>query len=115
MLGNAGTICTFRIGPEDADILSKEFAPTFSAYDLINVPQYTCYTKLLIDNTASRPFNMMVYPPEKGSRELANAIKELSRLKYGRDKDVVEAELLERTKLGVSTEKANPVATEPSL
>jgi len=115
VLGNAGTICTFRIGPEDADILAKEFAPTFSAFDLINVPQYTCYTKLLIDNTASRPFNMAVYPPQKGNLELAKAIKELSRLKYGRDKDIVEAELMERTKLGASAEKADNPAVEPSL
>ncbi|MDP2684004.1 MAG: type IV secretion system DNA-binding domain-containing protein [bacterium] len=115
VLGNAGTICSFRIGPEDADILAKEFAPTFSAYDLINVPQYTCYTKLLIDNTASRPFNMMVYPPQKGNKELAKAIKELSRLKYGRDQNMVETEILERTQLGIAASKANPVATEPSL
>ncbi|MFZ2979254.1 MAG: type IV secretion system DNA-binding domain-containing protein, partial [Candidatus Magasanikiibacteriota bacterium] len=44
VLGNAGTICTFRIGPEDAEILAKEFAPTFGAYDLINVEQFTAYT-----------------------------------------------------------------------
>ena len=100
VLGNAGTICSFRIGPEDADILAKEFAPTFSNYDLINVPQYTCYTKLLIDNTASRPFNMLVYPPGAGNRELALAIKELSRLKYGRERSIVETEILERSQLG---------------
>ncbi len=115
VLGNAGTLCTFRIGPEDADILAKEFAPTFSAFDLINVPQYTCYTKLLIDNTASRPFNMSIYPPQKGNVELAKAIKELSRLKYGRDKDMVEAEILERTKLGSAGEKATQLPPEPSL
>src|SRR3989344_5330604 len=115
VLGNAGTICSFRIGPEDADLLSKEFTPTFGAFDLINVPQYTCYTKLLIDNTASRPFNMMVYPPQKGNKELASAIKELSRLKYGRDKTIVETELLLRTQIGDASSKAKPIPTEPSL
>ncbi|MBI5728284.1 MAG: type IV secretion system DNA-binding domain-containing protein, partial [Candidatus Magasanikbacteria bacterium] len=44
VLGNAGTMCAFRIGPDDAEILAKEFAPTFGSYDLLNVPQYTCYT-----------------------------------------------------------------------
>jgi len=115
VLGNAGTMCSFRIGPEDADILSKEFAPTFSSYDLINVPQFTCYTKLLIDNTASKPFNMLVYPPEKGNQELADAIKELSRLKYGRDKKTVEAQLMERTQLGVSESAAKTNIIESSL
>lgn len=101
VLGNAGTMVSFRIGPEDAELLAKEFAPTFGPYDLINIEQFTAYTKLLIDNTASRPFNMMVHPPKPGNRELAEALKQLSRLKYGRDRRIVEAEILERTKLGV--------------
>ena len=56
-------------------ILEKEFAPTFNAYDLVNVAKYTAYTKLLIDNTASKPFNMHTYPPQKGNDQLAAAIK----------------------------------------
>lgn len=100
VLGNAGTLVSFRIGIEDAEILQKEFAPVFSAYDLINVEQYTAYIKLLIDNTAAKPFNMMTYPPTPGNKELAEAIKELSRLKYGRPREIVEAEIMERSQLG---------------
>ncbi len=100
VLGNAGTIVSFRIGVEDADILAKEFAPIFSAYDLVNVEQYTAYTKLLINNTAAKPFSMMTYPPKAGNKELAEAIKELSRLKYGRPREIVEAEIMERSALG---------------
>ncbi len=99
VLGNAGTIVTFRIGTEDADILAKEFAPVFGAYDLINVEQFTAYIKLLIDNTAAKPFNMLTYPPKHGNKELAAAIKELSRLKYGRPREIVTAEILERSAL----------------
>ncbi|MCX6781983.1 MAG: type IV secretion system DNA-binding domain-containing protein [Candidatus Magasanikbacteria bacterium] len=113
VLGNAGTIVSFRIGVEDADILQKEFAPVFSAYDLLNVEQYTAYIKLLIDNTAAKPFNMMTYPPQPGNKELAAAIKELSRLKYGRPREIVEAEILERSQLG-SIMPQNTVS-EPSL
>ena len=115
VLGNAGTICTFRIGPDDAEILAKEFAPTFSSYDLINVEQFTAYTKLLIDNTAAKPFSMLTYPPIKGNRELANAIKELSRLKYGRDRAIVEAEIMERTKLDQPAKDAKDDMIEASL
>lgn len=115
VLGNAGTMCAFRIGPDDSEILAKEFAPTFGSYDLLNVPQYSCYIKLLIDNTASKPFNMDTYPPVPGNVELAQAIKQLSRLKYGRDKRIVEAEILERTQLGASEEKAAAPMAEPSL
>jgi hypothetical protein len=71
VLGNAGTLVSFRIGVEDAEILAKEFAPVFSAYDLVNVEQYTAYTKLLIDNTAAKPFNMFTYPPRAGNKQLA--------------------------------------------
>ena len=113
VLGNAGTIVSFRIGVEDAEILQKEYAPVFSAYDLINVEQYTAYTKLLIDNTAAKPFNMMTYPPTPGNKELAEAIKELSRLKYGRPREIVEAEILERSQLGsIMTQNAG---VEPTL
>lgn len=107
VLGNAGTIATFRIGPEDAETLAKEFAPVFGAYDLINVEKYTAYIKLLIDNTAAKPFNMMTYPPMPGNKKMAAAIKELSRLKYGRPQELVNAEIMERTKLGVSKESTS--------
>jgi len=114
VLGNAGTIVSFRIGPDDAEILQKEFAPVFNSYDLINVEQYTAYTKLLIDNTAAKPFNMMTYPARPGNKELAAAIKELSRLKYGRPKEIVEAEIMERAQLGVS-KPSNVDLSEASL
>jgi len=116
VLGNAGTIVAFRIGVEDADILQKEFAPVFSAYDLVNVEQYTAYTKLLIDNTAAKPFSMTTYPPKPGNKELAEAIKELSRLKYGRPREIVEAEIMERSQLGSpSTRSADIDLSEATL
>ena len=115
VLGNVGTICSARIGPDDAEVLAKEFAPTFGSYDLLNAPEYSWYTKLLIDSKATKPFLMKAYPPEKGNVELAQAIKQLSRLKYGRDRTIVETEILERTKLGEATEGANTDTVEASL
>ena len=115
VLGNVGTIMSGRIGPEDAEVLAKEFAPVFGGFDLLNAPQYAFYTKLLIDNQASRPFLVNAMPPEKGNRELGAAIKELSRLKFGRDRAIVEAEILERTKLGSSEDKSKTDMVEASL
>jgi len=115
VLGNAGTIVTFRIGPEDAEILQKEFAPVFGAYDLINVEQYTAYIKMLIDNTAAKPFNMNTYPPLHGNKELAAAIKELSRLKYGRPRELVEAEIMERAQLGAPQNQPEVDLSEATL
>ena len=115
VLGNAGTIVSFRIGVEDAEILAKEFAPVFSAYDLVNVEQYTAYAKLLIDNTAAKPFNMFTYPPRAGNKELAAAIKELSRLKYGRPREIVEAEIAERAQLGAVAAESETTTSEATL
>jgi hypothetical protein len=115
IFGNAGTMVAFRIGVDDAETMAKEFAPIFNEYDLLNVEKYTAYLKLLIDNTASKAFNMQTIPPQKGDAELASAIKQLARLKYGRDKSIVEAEILERTQLGVPERTAGPLYGEKSL
>ncbi len=115
VLGNAGTLVSFRIGVEDAEILAKEYAPVFSSYDLVNVEQYTAYVKLLIDNTAAKPFNMFTYPPRSGNKQLAAAIKELSRLKYGRPREIVEAEIMERAQLGVAVKTGKTELSEVGL
>ncbi|MDP3794238.1 MAG: type IV secretion system DNA-binding domain-containing protein, partial [Candidatus Uhrbacteria bacterium] len=97
IFGNVGSMCSFRIGPEDAEFLVKEYAPVFSEYDLVNVEAFTCNAKILIDNTASRPFNMKpVMPPRPENKDLANTIRELSRYTYGRKRELVEAEIKER-------------------
>jgi len=57
VLGNAGTIITFRLGPEDATILEKETGPEFSVLDLLNLPNHSVYLKLMIENAPSRPFS----------------------------------------------------------
>lgn len=115
ILGNAGTMCVYRIGVEDAEVLEKEFTPTFNAYDLVNAEQHTAYIKLLIDNTASKPFSMKVYAPTKGDRDLADALKQLSRLKYARPREIVEAEILERSQLGATTATMPPKIAERAL
>ncbi|MBI2990434.1 MAG: type IV secretory system conjugative DNA transfer family protein [Candidatus Magasanikbacteria bacterium] len=115
VLGNVGTMCVGRIGPEDADILAKEFAPVFGSYDLLNPQQFSYYTKLLIDNETAKPFSMLSYPPKPGNKELGEAIKQLSRLKYGRDRGIVEAEILERTKLGGAEKSGKTDMIEASL
>lgn len=99
VFGNVGTKAAFRIGVEDAETIAKEFAPVFNENDVINVEKYTANIKLLIDNTAARPFNMKTVMPPAGDLELAEQLKQLSRLKYGRDRAIVEAEVIERGKL----------------
>lgn len=57
VLGNAGTLISFRVGPEDATILSREFQPTFGIEDLLNLPNRHFYLRLMIDGSPSRPFS----------------------------------------------------------
>jgi hypothetical protein len=112
VLGNVGTMVTFRIGVEDAEIFEKQYAPVFSSFDLINIDRYNAYVKLLIDNSASKPFNMETYPPSQGDSKVIADIKRLSRLQYGRDRAVVEAEILKRTKLGAPAPQPPQPMTE---
>ncbi len=102
VLGNVGTMLIGRIGIEDADVLSKEFAPVFSPMDLVNVEAFTWNTKMLVDNTAARPFTLSGPPPLKGDLRMATALKQLSRLKYGRDRLLVEDEIMERAQFGAT-------------
>jgi len=57
ILGNVGTIVSFRIGPVDAEVLEKEFYPDFRAEDLLNLPNYGIYLKLMVDGKISKPFS----------------------------------------------------------
>jgi type IV secretory pathway TraG/TraD family ATPase VirD4 len=57
VLGNAGTLISFRVGPEDAHLLAQEFQPTFGVLDLINLPNRHFSLKLMIDGAPSKPFS----------------------------------------------------------
>jgi hypothetical protein len=101
VFGNVGSMVVLRVGAEDAEFLEKQFQPVFSKQDLINVDNYKGFAKILINNLLSKPFNISFYPPTRGDQEIANALKELSRLKYGRDRNIVNREIMERTKLKI--------------
>ncbi len=101
VFGNVGTWILFKIGSEDAEVMQKEYNPVFNQYDLINIEKFTAYVKLLIDNTASRPFSMKTLWPLPGTAYdgVAEKIKTLSRLKYGQDRNLIEAEIKKRATL----------------
>jgi hypothetical protein len=99
VFGNVGSLCAFRVGPEDAEFLEKQFAPVFTAQDIVNVDNYQFFARLLMNNELTKPFNMKTYPPTQGDRELAHYLKELSRLRYGRDARIANQEILDRMRL----------------
>jgi hypothetical protein len=96
VFGNVGSMASFRIGSDDGEFMEKQFAPVFKAHDLLNIDNYNCYVKLLIQGATSQPFSMKIYPPQKSDLELAETAKEISRLKYGRPREEVEREIEER-------------------
>ncbi|MCF7835899.1 MAG: type IV secretion system DNA-binding domain-containing protein [Candidatus Marinimicrobia bacterium] len=100
VFGNVGSIVSFRVGNEDAEIIAKQFEPVFSAEDLINLPNYNAYIKLLINGKTSRPFNMQALPPEKTDTATAEKVKELSSIKFGRPTGEIEREISKRFLIG---------------
>ena len=63
VLGNVGTLVSFRIGADDAEILEKEFAPQFRAGDLTSLPNYSMHVRLMIDGMVTRPFSAVTRKP----------------------------------------------------
>ena len=63
IFGNVGSLVSFRVGPEDAEFLEKYFVPEFSKEDLMNLPNFHFYIKLMIDGNLSKGFSGMNIPP----------------------------------------------------
>lgn len=90
VVGNVGTIVTFRVGSTDAEILAKEFVPVFVEEDLVNLPKYQIYLKLMIDGVASRPFSALTLPPLRGLMGSAEKVIKVSRERYSVSRDKIE-------------------------
>ncbi|MBI2676397.1 MAG: type IV secretion system DNA-binding domain-containing protein [Candidatus Yanofskybacteria bacterium] len=94
VFGNVGTIVTFRIGAEDAEILEKEFAPDFTENDLVNLAKWQIYLKLMIDGVASRAFSANTLPPwPRPDISYAEEILAFSRETYAHPKEEVEKQI----------------------
>jgi hypothetical protein len=65
VLGNAGTVIVFRLGPEDAHLMAKELAPVFDEADLMNLPNHDIYLRLMIDGRPSQPFSATTLHPQE--------------------------------------------------
>jgi len=104
IFGNAGTIISFRVGVSDANYLQHEFQPVFNEADLINVERFHAYVKTLINGEPANPFSLDLTRDLAEEKKLENPrvselVRELSRLKYGRPQELVEAEIAKRSRL----------------
>jgi type IV secretory pathway TraG/TraD family ATPase VirD4 len=67
IFGNVGTIIAFRLGGPDAGALAKEFSPIFTETDLVNLPQYHIFLKLMIDGVSRMPFSATTLSPRSAA------------------------------------------------
>ena len=96
VFGNVGTMVTFRVGAFDAEVLEKEFAPQFTAQDMVSLGFIQIYLKLMIDGVSSPPFSATTLPPiEQKSSSYKDAIISLSRSIFANPREKVEREIRE--------------------
>jgi len=93
VIGNVGNIISFRVGGDDAQILSKEFEPLFTPNDFINLGIRDFYIKMLIDGQTCIPFSGHTITLVKPADDYSQQIIENSRKKWGRKREVVEEEI----------------------
>ncbi|MHB1086892.1 MAG: type IV secretory system conjugative DNA transfer family protein, partial [Minisyncoccota bacterium] len=101
VIGNVGTKISMRIGTTDAEFLEKQFAPTFTAQDLENLPNRNAVAALLVGGTPARPFTIETQNLPHFDFSHIDELKSLSYERYGKNREEVEAEI--RRKFGQST------------
>lgn len=108
VFGNAGTIISFRVGAADAELLEKEFEPIFMMNDIVNLPKYHIYLKLMIDGIAGDAFSATVLPPISIEDTTANEEKVIrsSRERYTSSKQEVEDKIRRWSGMLTESERA---------
>lgn len=90
VFGNVGTMAVFRVGAFDAEYLEKEFMPHFTQTDLVNLPKYQAYIKLMINGITSKPFSMQTLAPVAENFDKGEVVRKVSRERYGQKREIVE-------------------------
>lgn len=109
IFGNVGTMIVFRVGADDADFLEKEFAPEFTPEDIVNLPNFRIYLKLMIDGITSRPFSAKTLPPlvKGGNKEIEQMVIESSRKLYCRSREEAEREIMNWSGMALGDESGS--------
>jgi hypothetical protein len=98
VFGNVGSMAIYRLGIEDSEFISKQVDPVFTAKDIENMDNYNSCVKMLANGQPTQPFSMSNIKPDEGDISKIEDIKNLSYLKYGRDRNRIELEIMERYK-----------------
>lgn len=96
VFGNVGSMAVFRVGNEDAQMLEHQFSPTFTASDLMNIPNYNAYMRVLANGTPTVPFSISTLPPTETDHSRVSRMIEDSYARYGRPRHEIEEEISRR-------------------
>src|SRR3989338_6911272 len=84
ILGNVGTLISFAVGAEDAQIIHKEYAEVFSQNDLVNLQNFQIALKLTVDCVATRPFLANTLPLPVSRNQNKDKVIRVSRERYAK-------------------------------
>lgn len=94
ILGNVGTIASFRLGQADAELMEREMFPVFNRHDLLNLPNWHAYVSTLVEGQTVHPFTMdTVLDPTHPDPTTADRVRAHSRTRYARPRVEVEEEI----------------------
>jgi CxxC-x17-CxxC domain-containing protein len=96
VFGNCGTLVIFRVGAVDAEFLEPEMEPEFMIPDIVNLPNYHFYVRLMVAGMNARPFSAHTIMPFKENKDAPGetVIIEQSRRLYTRPREQVENEII---------------------
>ncbi len=100
VFGNVGSLSVFRVGPDDTEFLAKQLAPVFSADDILKIPNFSAYARILSNNTPLPPFTLDTLPFTPGDQASTDALRQLSYQRFGKSREVVDAEIREKYTIG---------------
>jgi hypothetical protein len=107
VFGNVGTIVTFRVGGPDAEMLVKEFTPTFMEEDIVNLAKYNIFLKLMINGVASLPFSAMTMPPIGSPTGSRDRVVKVSRERYSKNKSEIEDKIIRWSGMETDSEEGD--------
>ncbi|MEK9177373.1 MAG: DUF87 domain-containing protein [Patescibacteria group bacterium] len=93
VFGNVGTLTVFRVGPDDAEYMTKQFDPYFTSQDFVRLDNYHAYLKLLAGGKPIPPFTLETTAFHPGDFTNIDTLKQMSYQRYGRDRNTVEEEI----------------------
>jgi hypothetical protein len=117
IFGNVGTLCAFRVGRKDADMLESQFAPYFSEHDLANLPNWEACLRTTVGGQMAPPFtvNTVVRDDLPSSADTAREVRARSARVYGRPRRQVDAEIAESLRPRASGPAQHPAPSSEAV